>query len=69
MACNRCVISVLNIPQSACNVISAEMYLFAVCWSQGQIVQAVRGHIPNSIEEPGVSDRLHTQLPRQEMKS
>lgn len=40
-------------------MISVEMYLFAVCWSQGQIIQAVRGHISNGIEEPEVSDRLH----------
>lgn len=52
---------------SVCNMISVEMYLFAVCWSQGQIIQAVRGHVPNSIEEPGVSDHLHTQLPGQEV--
>ena len=45
-----------------------EMYLFNICRPKGQIVQAVRGHIPNSIEEPGVSDRFHTQLPAQEMR-
>lgn len=45
-----------------------EMYLFDICRPKGQIVQAVRGHIPNSIKEPGVSDRFHTQLPTQEMR-
>ena len=42
--------------------------LFAVSWSQGQVVQTVWSHIPNSIEEPEVSDRLHTQLPGQQMR-
>lgn len=45
-----------------------EGYLFGVCWSQSQIIQAVWGHVPNGIEEPGVSDCFHTQLPRQEMR-
>lgn len=44
------------------------MYLFDICRPKGQIVQAVRGHIPNSIKEPGVSDRFHTQLSTQEMR-
>lgn len=38
------------------------MYLFDVCWSQSQIIQAVWGHIPNTIQEPEVSDGFHTQL-------
>lgn len=49
-------------------MISVEMHLFAVSWSKGQIVEAVWGHIPNSIEEPEVSDRLHAQLPSQERR-
>ena len=42
--------------------------LFAVCWAQGQVVQTVWSHIANSIKEPEVSDRLHTQLPGQQMR-
>lgn len=54
--------------EAVCDIILKERYLFGVCWSQSQIVQAVWGHVPNSIEEPGVSDCFHTQLPRQEMR-
>ncbi len=52
----RCVITVLII----CNQILTEMYLFVVCWSQGQIIQAVWGHIPNTIKEPRIGYSLHT---------
>lgn len=54
--------------EAVCDMILKERYLFGVCWSQSQIIQAVWGHVPNSIEEPGVSDCFHTQLPRQEMR-
>lgn len=43
--------------------ISEETHLFVVCWPQGQIIQAVGGHISNCIKEPGVGDCLDTQLP------
>lgn len=68
MACYGCIFIVLYNTQSVWNMIAEGMYLFAVCWSQSQVVQAVRGHVPNSIHEPGVSDRLHTQLPGQEKR-
>lgn len=38
--------------------------LFVVRWPQSQVIQTVGAHIPNSIEEPGVGDSLHTQLPK-----
>lgn len=44
------------------------MYLFAVGWSKGQIIQAVWGNISNSIKEPEVSDRLYAQLPKQDVR-
>lgn len=44
-------------------LISEGTHLFVVCWPQGQIIQAVGGHISNRIKEPGVGDGLNTQLP------
>lgn len=66
MTCCFCVI--VYSTQRGYDTDSAKMYLFVVCWSQGQIVQAVWGHIPNSIKEPEVGDRLHAQLSRQEIR-
>lgn len=50
-------------------LISEETHLFVVCWPQGQIIQAVGGHISNCIQEPGAGDCLHTQLPKIGMTS
>lgn len=50
-------------------LISEETHLFVVCWPQGQIIQAVRGHISNRIKKLGVGDCLHTQLPESGMTS
>lgn len=66
---NKEISEILQNTLSVWNMTSEEMHLFDVCWSQGQIVQAVRGHIPNSIKEPVVSDCLHTQLPGQGMRT
>lgn len=44
-----------------------DKYLFAVCWSQSKVIQAVWCHISNPIEEPGICDGLHTQLPDQDI--
>lgn len=41
-------------------------YLLAVRGPEGQIVQAVQGHVPDPIEQPDVSDQLHAQLPGRE---